>query len=154
MPMFNPAEHIVGGSSASKLTPGEYEVFVKDIELREGTKAPYYYVKLEVFSGECKGARLSEILSHSEAPYCKLKLAEFVYSFGFIEPFDTDKDFATFRAAALNNQIPIVVTVDYEDGKGDDEPRLRVKNFHLRESMFSAVEDVADVSGADDDIPF
>ena len=154
MPMFNPKDHIGGKGNATKLEPGDYQVFVKDMEMREGKKAPYYYVRLEVFSGPCKGARLAEILSHSDSPYCKVKLAEFVYSFGYTESFDTEKDFNTLRAAATNNQTPITVTIDYEDSRGDDEPRLRVKSFHPQEIVGSPADELADVPGADDDIPF
>ena len=155
MPKFNPKEYIASRNNKVKLTPGDYEVFVADMELRDGNKAPYYFVKLRVHSGECKGAILTEIVSHSDAPYCRLKLAEFVYSFGFTDPFDTDGDFDQIRSAAMNNQVPIVVTIAYEDvGNDEHDPRLRVKAFHVPEDAFGGQDEFVDQPGSDDDIPF
>ena len=121
MPLFTPADHIGKQSGGSPLTPGEYQVFVTDMEMRDGKAAPYYYVKMKV----CTGKQVST----SERAYWKL--AEFCCSFDYRESFDPVDGFDMLRSAAMNNQKPITITLEYEKSSNtDDSPRLRVKKFH------------------------
>lgn len=154
MPVFNPTEHIGKQSGGSPLTPGEYQVFITDMNIRDGKAAPYYYVKMKVCTGKQEGRQITDTVSTSERAYWKL--AEFCHSFGYRQSFDPIDGFDMLRAAAMNNQRPITITLEFEKSNNpDDSPRLRVKKFHwdpdLKESNWDQGGSPEDEV---DDIPF
>ncbi len=150
MPIFDPSEHIGKQSNGTPLTPGEYKVFVDDMTMRDGRAAPYYLVKMKICEGAQKGKMVTDTVSTSERAYWKL--AEFCHSFNFTESFDPVDGFNTLRAAAMNNQKPITITLEYEKSNNpDDAPRLRIKKFHWTpEERWQESGSVDD----SDDIPF
>ena len=147
MPVIDPANFTKqGAGDDTPIPPGDYLVTVKEAELRDGNKAPYYSIRLQVVDGPCKGRVVFDIVSTSENS--RWKWADFVHSFRYTKPFDPIEGFDQMRKAAMAHPGFWVELGPEKNPSPGDEERVRVLRFLWKKDVPSVATEI------DDEIPF
>jgi hypothetical protein len=116
-----------------EMPDGDYEVTVKTIEEREGSKAPYLAVDMVVEDGPFKRYHVFDNLSTSEK--AAWKLGAFFKALG-VPDLSDDQEVETDDFIGR----PIIVTVEAEEYEGKRRPRVKKYRMHPAVKEWTADE--------------
>ena len=149
MPLIDPSSFQEAPSiDDTPIMPGDYKIKIENIDLKDGTAAPYYFVRVRIMEGVFANRTLVDNVSTSEK--ARWKWSDFVHSFHYTKPFDPVDGFEDMRTAAIAHTRGMYVRVGHEKNpRPGAEGRVRILRWVWKKGVAPSV-----VTEIDDEIPF
>lgn len=150
MPLVDPSNfQETQSADDTPVLPGDYKVKIESIDMKDGSAAPYYFVRVRIMEGAFKNRILVDNVSTSEK--ARWKWSDFVHSFQYLKPFDPIEGFDDMRSAAVAHVRGMYIRVGHEKNpRPGDEDRVRILRWVWKKEVPPTPEE----SVSDDEIPF